>query len=134
MLNDDGEAMLFEDGTCAVYIERSWSDGKVESEKKAKLSGWQEFPENDSVPAGWYYLNRDVTVNGWVSLTGDTYLILGDGKKLDVKGLYVPEGSTLTIYGQTAGRARVFRVGRHEYLHDRSIRAYLRKVLRAQIR
>lgn len=37
-LNDDGEDILIEDGNSAGYIERSWPDGKVKSEKKAKLS------------------------------------------------------------------------------------------------
>ena len=49
---------------------------------------------------GWYYLNNNVTVDGRVLLTGDTNLILGNGHTLDVKGIFVPQGSTLTIYAQ----------------------------------
>ena len=59
--------------------------------------------------SGWYYLNSNVTKNGRVeSITGDVYLILKDGCTLDVKGLYVPAGSTLTIYGQSAGTGKLY--------------------------
>ncbi len=45
-----------------------------------------------------------MTKNGRIeSITGDVNLILGDGCTLNVKGLFVPPGKTLTIYGQSAG-------------------------------
>ena len=46
-------------------------------------------------------------MNGRISLSDDTNLILGDGFTLDVKGIYIPRGSTLTIYGQNAGTGRI---------------------------
>ena len=65
-------------------------------------------PADGSMTVGKYFLNRDVSVNGRVELTGDTELILGDGFTLDVKGLYIPAGSTLTIYGQAAGTGKIY--------------------------
>ena len=53
--------------------------------------------------AGWYVVNSDVTVNSRIDLTGNTNLILGDNCTLDVKGIYIPQGSTLTIYAQSDG-------------------------------
>ena len=104
-LNEQGEAMLVQSGTVVPYVERSWDGEKIVSKKTTRNNGqWQPFPENANITSGWYYLDRDVTKNGRVeSITGDVNLILGDGHTLDVKGLYVPAGSTLTIYGQSDG-------------------------------
>ena len=55
------------------------------------------------LPAGWYVVNSNVTVNNRINLTGDTNLILSDGYTLNVKGIYIPQGSTLTIYAESDG-------------------------------
>lgn len=89
--------------TAVTYIERRWADGKVVSEEKTRDKDISPFPAGTSLPAGWYYLNEDITVEDRVYLEGDTWIVLGDGKTLDVEGLYVPEGSTLTIYAQSDG-------------------------------
>ena len=89
------------------YIERSWNGTEVVSETKTMQA--QPVPSNGNMTSGWYYLNGDVTNNGRVeTITGDVCLILCDGYTLDVKGLYIPAGSTLTIYGQTAGTGKIY--------------------------
>ena len=55
--------------------------------------------------AGWYVVNSNVTVNSRINLTGNTNLILGDNCTLDVKGIYIPQGKTLTIYAQSVGES-----------------------------
>ena len=102
-----GEAALSEYDTDVPYIERIWSGTEVTSTGKTRaVIG--TVPANGAMTSGWYYLNSSVTVKDRICLKGDTNLILGDGYTLDVKGLYVPEGITLTIYarsdGDTAGR------------------------------
>ena len=109
-LNGQGEAMLVPRDTVVPYVERSWDGEKVVSKVTSRNNGqWQAFPDDANITSGWYYLNHDVTKNGRIeSITGDVNLILGDGNTLDVKGLYVPPGSTLSIYGQTAGTGRIY--------------------------
>ena len=86
------------EGTC---VERSWVDGELTSAWRAAEDP-VPFPtsDNSTLTPGWYYLNRDIKVSGRVTVTGDTHLILCDGYTLDVKGIYVPEGKTLYVYGQ----------------------------------
>ena len=89
------------------YIERSWNGTQVVSETKTMQA--QPVPSNGNMTSGWYYLNGDVATNGRVeSITGDVCLILCDGYTLDVKGLYIPAGSTLTIYGQAGDTGKLY--------------------------
>ena len=91
----------------APYVERSWNGTQVVSETKTVTA--VPVPSNGNMTSGWYILNSNVTKSGRVeSITGDVHLILGDGYSLDVKGLYVPAGTTLTIYGQSAGTGRLY--------------------------
>ena len=88
------------------YWDHTWDGaGVVATEKSHEAS---PVPSDGKMAGGWYYLDSDVTVDGRVCLTGDTYLILTDGKTLDVKGLYVPKGSTLRIYGQGNGTGYLY--------------------------
>ena len=88
--------------TGVPYVERSWNGTSVVSADETHDA--EPVPTDGGMTSGWYYLNSNVTVNGRVaSITGDVSLILGDGYTLDVKGLYVPADSTLTIYGQSDG-------------------------------
>ena len=84
------------------YIERSWDGTEVNYETKTR-DNVNTVPDNGAMTSGWYYLNSNVTVNDRIYLTGDTWLILGDNCTLDIKGLYVPQGSRLTIYAQSDG-------------------------------
>ncbi len=50
---------------------------------------------------GWYVVNRDVTINERIRITGKVNLILSDGKTLTVpKGISLSPGNELHIYGQ----------------------------------
>ncbi len=57
---------------------------------------------------GWYFLDRDVTVNGRLSLQDGTHLIMGSQKTLDVKGLYIPQGKTLYVYGMSGDSGKIY--------------------------
>ena len=89
------------------YWDHSWDGTAVSAEEKTR-NGVNVVPSNGAMTSGWYILNSDVTVNSRICLTGDTYLILGDGYTLDVKGLYIPKGSTLRIYGQRNGSGYLY--------------------------
>ena len=75
-----------------------------------------------NLPGGWYVVNSDVALTTKLNFTGDTHLILADGKTLSIDasgdsdpnnfylGLSCRDGSTpyeLTIYGQSAGTGKV---------------------------
>ncbi len=55
--------------------------------------------------AGWYVVNRNVTLPGRVTVTGDVNLILMDNCTLTAEngGINLSEGNSLTIYGQSTG-------------------------------
>ena len=91
-----------ENGSSITYISRTWDGTKVVSTDETADSSIQPFPADGNITSGWYYLDSDVTKDGRIeSITGDVNLILGDGYTLDVKGLYVPQGTTLSIYAQS---------------------------------
>jgi len=107
-VEENGEADKYDAAVSEVtFIERSWNGSKVVTEDRTEYDV-QNVPDNGSMTSGWYYLDRNVTVNSRIYLEGDTYLILRDGFKLDVKGIYVPKGSTLTIYGQTENAGEIY--------------------------
>ena len=59
-----------------------------------------------------YVLNSDVTINDWVTVTGNAALILTDGNTLTVSyGVYVSDGNTLTIDAQGEGTGRLIANG-----------------------
>ena len=97
-----GEAEI-DKGVDVSYVERAWDGSGVTETTKSTLGNARVFPQSRTIAGGWYYVDRDITIKSCVSLEGDTWLILGDGKELDVKGLYVPKGSTLTIYARSDG-------------------------------
>ena len=101
------EITVTDDSMVSVtYVRQEWNGAEVVS--TSITENIPVVPTDGSMTSGKYYLNSNVTVNNRVLLTGSTELILGDGYTLDVKGLYVPEGSTLTIYGQTAGTGKIY--------------------------
>ncbi|MBR6029072.1 MAG: hypothetical protein IKP40_08270 [Clostridia bacterium] len=106
-VNDAGEALLAPVDTIASYVDRVWNGSEVVSTTKTVVVS--AVPSDGNMTSGWYCLNSNYTKDGRVSsITGDVNLILGDGYKLDVKGLSVPEGCTLTIYGQAAGTGELY--------------------------
>ena len=61
-----------------------------------------------SLTSGWYAVKGDVTIADRISISGTVDLILTDGSKLTAgNGIYLPEGSTLNIYGQSAGTGKL---------------------------
>ena len=94
-----GEVYLDTFASNVSYKELSWNGQEVVS-KEVTLPAVATIPDSGKMESGWYYLNKNLTIESRISLTGDTSLILGDDFTLDVKGLYIPQGSTLTIYGQ----------------------------------
>ena len=89
-----------------TYLRREWNETEVVT--TSVTEDIPVVPSDGSMTGGKYFLNRDVTVNGRILLTGSTELILGDGFTLNVKGLYIPAGSTLIIYGQAAGTGKIY--------------------------
>ena len=87
------------------YIQRSWN-GKQVVDQPRNISAIP-VPTDGSMTGGTFYLDRSVTVDGRICLTDDTDLILGDGRTLNVKGLYIPKGKTLNIYCQSAGTGKL---------------------------
>ena len=96
------EPVFAGDGSGESYISCSWDGVKVVN-TVAYEEDVPAVPADGSMAEGWYYLNSNVTVDSRIFLTGDTNLILGNGFSLDVKGIYVPQGSTLTVYAQSLG-------------------------------
>ena len=84
------------------YVKRSWNGSSVVDDPATAETAFL-VPSDGNMARGWYYLDRDLNLNKRICLEGDTNLILGDGCTLTVKGLYVPAGSVLSIYGQTEG-------------------------------
>lgn len=77
------------------YTKWSWDGTKV-VDTTEYAGNVTIVPADGSMTEGWYYLNSDVTVKHRISLTGDTNLILGNDVTLDVKGIYIPQGSTFS--------------------------------------
>ena len=89
------------------YISYEWNN-RLESSEQYTDNEWTAWPDGaTNVPGGMYVLNKNVTVNGLVSLGDNTSLILCDGCTLNVKGLYIPKGKTLTVYGQDKGTGKI---------------------------
>ena len=60
--------------------------------------------------SGWYVAQGNVNLSGNTTLriTGDVHLILCDGAKLtEGDGVYIKKGSSLSIYGQSAGTGKL---------------------------
>ena len=111
------------DGSATLYVK--WlkpfsyiDENGVEQTHTATIIDGSET----NLPGGWYVVNNDVALTTKLNFTGDTHLILADGKTLSIDasgdsdpnnfylGLSCRDGSTsyeLTIYGQTAGTGKV---------------------------
>ena len=68
---------------------------------------WYDVNDNDG---GWYVVRGNVTLsaNTTLRVTGSVHLILCDGAKLTAgDGVYIKKGSSLSIYGQSAGTGKL---------------------------
>lgn len=67
-----------------------------------------ELAAPEGTSEAWYTILEDVTLTSRLEIKGNINLILTDGLTLDAKkGIHVPDGSSLTIYGQSAGTGTV---------------------------
>ena len=66
----------------------------------------------------WYLVNSNVTVNNTrIEVLGTVNLILTDGKSLRAeKGIHVPPGVTLNIYGQSGGTGQLYGFSNTNYI------------------
>ena len=82
-------AGIFSEASCSIYTTVT-ADTRVMG-----ASDWTR----------WYVAKGNVTVDGRITVTGNVHLILSDGASLTVNGgIYVPTGSILTVYGQSANK------------------------------
>ena len=99
--------------TCAVtvlaafaaneYNEGSWDGTKVVFTKEtatASVTAVTDATANVTWSAGWYTVSGNVTINGKVTLSTNTHLILQDGAKLTINGRISGSSKNLYIYGQ----------------------------------
>ena len=64
---------------------------------------------------GWYVVSESVTISDRITVTGEVYLILADDCTLTAeKGIGVPEGNSLTIYGQAGQSGSILATGDDE--------------------
>ena len=60
----------------------------------------------DDLPAGWYVVNDDITLDRQVQFSGDVHLILCDGATMNISvgiGAGLSTDGSLTLYGQSEG-------------------------------
>ena len=81
-----------------TFKDRSWDGTKVKETLRVE-NNLPAFPNSRTLDPGWYVVDRNITINDRVILTGDTQIVLLNDCTLDVRGLYIPQGFTLTIYG-----------------------------------
>ena len=70
------------------YIERSWDDANkavVDTEKTCTSYTLLANRSSDTLYSGWYVVDRDMTVNGRLRVSGTVNLILCDHKTLTLK-------------------------------------------------
>ncbi len=70
-------------------------------------ANWYDI--NDQT-GGWYVVRGNVTLsaNTTLHVTGDVHLVLCDGAKLTAgDGVYIRQGSSLSIYGQSVGTGKL---------------------------
>ena len=87
------------------YTARSWnSANETLTEQTRYYTG--EYTNlssvtNNTLSGGWYVLDGSLTFGNRITVSGNVRLILTDGMTLTAeKGIRVPEGATLRIYGQ----------------------------------
>ena len=90
-----------------AYVERVWDANEkkiVESNEKVQSGsnmGLEETTTTLNWSNRWYIVSRDLTIKNRITVSGNIKLILCNTCTLTLKkGIYVPKGSSLTIYGQ----------------------------------
>ena len=88
------------------YMARGWNDTNAALIEQLRYYSGEytnlSSLENDTMTGGWYVLDSSRTFENRITVRGHVRLILTDGMTLTAeKGIRVPEGATLSIYGQT---------------------------------
>ena len=106
---------VYADGVSVDYVERRWDSDRnvVDSQEKTANNCTQVYQNTTQWDTGWYVAEGTVTFGTdenptRVEVKGDVNLILTDGCNLTITGgIQVPEGKSLTIYGQSAGTGQL---------------------------
>ncbi len=71
----------------------------------------------DHQPVNFFYADRDQTFEKRCIVQGDVHLILKDGVTITCKdGIWVPQGSSLSIYGQEKGTGKLIAMAETNYV------------------
>ncbi|MDO5152750.1 MAG: hypothetical protein Q4D50_05250 [Eubacteriales bacterium] len=117
---DSGQAMLAEIATDVAYINAAYDETtntvtyKTETAESATVvdENTTEWAWGVAGQETWYVVQDTATTSDRITVTGDVHLILADGYTLTASaGINVPEGSSLTIYGQTDGTGKLIANG-----------------------
>ena len=110
VLQYDGEAYIGEhNDPCpdTPYISYEWNGSRLIANENMTDDNWMSWPEDTNIPGGYFVVDGNVTVNGRATLHGNTSIVLCDGCELNVKGLYIPAGCILNIYGQSGNTGKL---------------------------
>ena len=115
--------------TPVPYVSRSLNENRsvMEEEEKellvyrllSEVAGGETLTLTDDAYDGWYVL--DGTLSCGIRIDGDVKLVLTDGASINANNsVYIPEDSSLTIYGQSGDSGTLYAEG---YVDDKSGRA-----------
>ena len=95
------------------YVERSVdANGNVVSQTRTATNYTTLASATKNWQDNWYYAYGKISINSKVTVSGDVHLILKKGCTLTAtEGIYVQEGSSLTIYGQHDGDGKLIATG-----------------------
>lgn len=92
-----------------------WATDYIDENGKPQSHNCTSFPDEGAnattLSTGWYAVDRNVVYNYLckrITINGDVKIIIQDGCSLRATfGIGVPEGSTLTIYGQSGNTGKL---------------------------
>lgn len=94
------------------YVYRSWNEIRKEVVSETRsCSDYTLLSDQSSntLSSGWYVVDRDLTINDRLRVSGEVHLILCDDKTLTLKaGITVLDGDTLKIYGQSEDKGKLY--------------------------
>lgn len=120
--NTDYTAVAGSDGEIWIqgyipYIYRSWNT-RAQSvvDEPRNYTGVIYDITGTQLNGGWYYLTASRTISGRITVSGTVNVIIPDGITLTCsEGIYVPQGSTLNIYGQENDTGKINATGNIYY-------------------